>query len=578
MKKSTFKTIFKNFVILLLAGLTISLNSIVAQDESQRPGSKSSIQVLEVVDDPYSPSPRENHPTSPAYKYLAPGFYMTQVNVDGDGNNIVGDAGNEPSITYDPTNPGRMAIGWRQFDDIGNNFRQAGLGFTTDAGQNWTFPGVIEPGIFRSDPVLDCDTSGNFFYNSLTVGSGDYWCDVFKSEDGGATWGEAVFAQGGDKQWMTIDKSDGIGSGNIYAFWNSSYSICEPDFFTRSVNGGLSYEDCTTIDGYPYWGTNTVDAEGNLYACGMTWDGFMVARSSTAQNPAGSVTWDYNTYVDLDGWLVGFGGYDCPNPSGLLGQTIIDVDRSGGPNHGNVYLLASVERMSNNDPLDVMFSKSTDGGLTWSSPYRVNDDAGNNAYQWFGTLSVAPNGRIDVVWLDTRDNPGSVNSKLYYTYSLDAGETWSENIALSDSFDPHLGWPDQDKMGDYFDMFSDETGAHLAWAATFNGEQDVYYGHIDFSTVGINTPQITKPARLSQNYPNPFNDNTTINFHLADKGHVSLKVYDMAGREILTLVNGEKSKGNHHVALSADKLEEGFYFYSLQVGDFNESKKLMLIK
>ncbi len=164
-----------------------------------------------------------------------------------EGMNIVDDAGNEPSIAFDPNNPNKMAIGWRQFDDINNNFRQAGNGFTTDGGETWTFPEVIEPTVFRSDPVLDSDAEGNFYYNSLTFEGDDYWCDVFKSTDGGATWGEGVYAQGGDKQWMTIDKSGGIGSGNIYAFWNVDFSICEPGFFTRSVDDGLSYETCTIL-------------------------------------------------------------------------------------------------------------------------------------------------------------------------------------------------------------------------------------------------------------------------------------------------------------------------------------------
>jgi hypothetical protein len=141
-------------------------------------------------------------------------------------------------------------------------------------------------------------------------------------------------------------------------------------------------------------------------------------------------------------------------------------------------MLCSVERYSAPDPLDVMFARSTDGGASWSAPVRVNDDPGNSAYQWFGTLSVSPAGRIDVIWLDTRDDPGGYDSALYYAHSWDAGVTWSQNQQLSPSFDPHVGWPQQDKMGDYFHMVSTETGAHLAWAATFNGEQDVYYGHI----------------------------------------------------------------------------------------------------
>ena len=58
---------------------------------------------------------------------------------------------------------------------------------------------------------------------------------------------------------------------------------------------------------------------------------------------------------------------------------------------------------------------------------------------------------------------------------MDGGLTWSPNEQLTESFDSHLGWPNQNKLGDYYDLVSDEVGADLAFAATFNGEQDVYY-------------------------------------------------------------------------------------------------------
>jgi hypothetical protein len=135
---------------------------------------------------------------------------------------------------------------------------------------------------------------------------------------------------------------------------------------------------------------------------------------------------------------------------------------------------------------------------------RVNDDPGTTAYQWFGTMSVAPNGRIDAIWLDTRDNPGTVLSSLYYSYSSDAGVTWSANERLSDEFDPHVGWPQQNKMGDYFHMVSDNEGAHLAWAGTFNGEQDVYYGRILAEPVIPVAPSLLYPEDQSINLPLAF--------------------------------------------------------------------------
>src|SRR6185369_16771129 len=87
-----------------------------------------------------------------------------QVNVNAAGQNIPGDAANEPSMCIDPTNPNRMAVGWRQFDSISSSFRQSGYAFTTNGGLNWTFPGRVEAGNFRSDPVLASDADGVFYY------------------------------------------------------------------------------------------------------------------------------------------------------------------------------------------------------------------------------------------------------------------------------------------------------------------------------------------------------------------------------------------------------------------------------
>ncbi|MEK7727471.1 MAG: hypothetical protein AAB354_03605, partial [candidate division KSB1 bacterium] len=327
---------------------------------------------LETPDHAYVRIPRAERKTSPAYRFSSPEIFTTQVNVDEFGANIVGDAANEPSLALDLANPKRMVIGWRQFDTINNNFRQAGYGFTTDRGDTWLFPGVLEPGIFRSDPVLDSDAEGNFYFNSLTVRGSEFICHVFKSTDGGNTWDAGTFAQGGDKQWMVIDKTNGMGHGNIYAYWTQSFSVCAPGFFTRSYNRGRSFENCVIIpDESMRWGTLALGAEGELYACGTSNQGFVVTRSLAARDSTQAVTWELSNIVNLNGTM-GFGG--GPNPGGLLGQVWVATDRSASATRGNVYLLCSVQRFSTGDPLDVMFARSADHGETWSAPVRVNDD------------------------------------------------------------------------------------------------------------------------------------------------------------------------------------------------------------
>lgn len=430
----------------------------------------------EKPDGPFVERPRSEMQLGAIRSWAHNGHVSVQVNVAEGGVNIVGDAANEPSIAVDPNNPNIINIGWRQFDTISDSFRQAGLGVSTDGGQTWSFPGVLDPGVFRSDPVLDFDVDGNFYYNSLT-NDPSFQCSVFKSTDGGATWSDPVYAYGHDKQWMAIDRTDGVGQGHIYQHW-SPFTVST---FNRSIDDGTSFEAPVGLPQEPYWGTPTVAPDGSVFVAGVASSsaGIAVARSSNAQNSLMSPTFDQVVVVDLGGFPAA-NVSPSPNPGGLLGQVWIASDHSGGEFHGNLYLLASVDPPGL-DPLDVHFSRSTDGGATWSAPVRINDDAATtNAWQWFGTMSVAPDGRIDVVWNDTRNYPGdSFSSELTYSYSLDAGMTWSTNEVVAPPFNPHLGWPQQNKIGDYYEMVSDSTGAHLAYSATFNGEQDVYYLHLN---------------------------------------------------------------------------------------------------
>jgi hypothetical protein len=132
-------------------------------------------------------------------------------------------------------------------------------------------------------------------------------------------------------------------------------------------------------------------------------------------------------------------------------------------------------------------------------------------------------------------------------------------------------------MGDYLDMYSDEDGAHLAWAATFNGEQDVYYSVIkpDYTGLGDGQPAL---ARLSVNYPNPFSDQTTIRYQVTAKDQVSLKVYSTAGREVAVLADGMHAAGLYRKVFDGSGLESGVYYYRLQTGDRTETGRMMLIR
>ena len=410
-------------------------------------------------------------------------FTSFQVNVDANGNNILGDAANECSISVDPTNLSKMTIAWRQFNSVTSNFRQAGWGFTTDGGAHWTFPGVLQNGVFRSDPVTNSDEIGQFFYLSLQsdVNQSFFCDDLWRSTNGGQTWVERSpdrGAGGGDKQWFTIDKTNGPGHGFQYQSDDGINCNGSGVEFQRSTNGGVTWQAPIVVPGGTDLGTLDVDTNGNLFIGGEGFSNFNCVRSSNAQIGGQTPSFDRNTSVNMGGSL-GSGGI---NPAGLDGQLFLAIDRSGSATNNNIYMLASVVP-SGRSTTDVMFVRSTDGGQTFSAPRRINDDPVNpNKWHWFGTLSVAPNGRIDSVWYDTRNAANNTDSQLFYSFSTDGGLTWAANVAVSNPFNPFEGYPNQSKIGDYITIVSDNTGGNVAYSATFNfnssrgqHEEDVYY-------------------------------------------------------------------------------------------------------
>jgi len=99
----------------------------------------------------------------------------------------------------------------------------------------------------------------------------------------------------------------------------------------------------------------------------------------------------------------------------------------------------------------------------------------------------------------------------------------------------------------------------------------------DVNEVAENT-KIPLTYELRNNYPNPFNPSTTISFSIVEKGRVSLKVYDLLGKEVANLLNEEKPAGNYNVIFDASNLSSGVYFYRLETSNYSSVKKMTLVK
>lgn len=106
------------------------------------------------------------------------------------------------------------------------------------------------------------------------------------------------------------------------------------------------------------------------------------------------------------------------------------------------------------------------------------------------------------------------------------------------------------------------------------------YGQLGqvIASTGTSGEKLPTKLLLHQNYPNPFNPTTTIRYQLPQDAHVVLKVYDILGREVATLVNKLKEAGFHSVIFQGNQFSSGVYFYRLQAGTFADTKKFIFLR
>jgi hypothetical protein len=194
--------------------------------------------------------------------------------------------------------------------------------------------------------------------------------------------------------------------------------------------------------------------------------------------------------------------------------------------------------------------------LNWSDPVRIlrlTDEDGDMIYK--GTLTL--------------EGPAYNGFLYYYAYTNVTQGFVYEDINQQESRVRFIG---QTGGANVFD--SPWTMPQDTWT---NDEVEEEYSPIGLTGVK-QVNGIVKSYSLEQNYPNPFNPSTMINFSIQDAGMVTLKVYNLLGEEVATLVNGELATGSYKVDFNAANLSTGIYFYSIRANNFTATKKMMLIK
>jgi hypothetical protein len=127
--------------------------------------------------------------------------------------------------------------------------------------------------------------------------------------------------------------------------------------------------------------------------------------------------------------------------------------------------------------------------------------------------------------------------------------------------------------------FNDDISYLNALSFSYRLKQIDYDGSFEYSEeVTVENSTLPDKYSLSQNYPNPFNPSTTIEFTLPQKEFVTLKVYDVLGNEVITLINEELNAGLHYFEFDASSLTSGVYIYKINAGSFNQTRKMTLMK
>jgi hypothetical protein len=266
--------------------------------------------------------------------------------------------------------------------------------------------------------------------------------------------------------------------------------------------------------------------------------------------------------------------YSIPGIELGVSFPIIACDRSNGPHHGTIYVNWADKRLGSNN-CDIWLVKSTDGGLSWSEPVRVNDDPPGR-HQFFNFLTIDQvTGKIYIVFYDRR-NYTDQSTDVYAAMSDDGGETFT-NFKISET--PFYPFSTV-FFGHYIGISAHNDHVFATWMRMDSGEPSLWGTAVDPNPVEIED-NFSIPFSLLQNTPNPFQEYTFFSFKLEKPGDVTLRVIDPLGNIIAELIDNEKmSAGKHTVRFNPvpHNLPPGIYYYSMVSNQQTLVKKMIYSK
>jgi hypothetical protein len=476
--------------------------------------------------------------------------------------------------------------------------RSEGVYFSTNGGTNWigidscTGQSTSNHG---GSPGVAINNNGVFVltHNGLFI-PGAYG---HFSTDFGTTWSNAstIIGSQTDDKCVSPTTADYDPASSYFGRIYHARVVFTSPFpvdFSYSTNGGTSWVPSFAINNSPPLRCSgayvKTGIDGKVYAC---WAGV----NSISPFPENLIGLAVSTNGG-DNWSVNQNIYAVNGINGTLpskgsirvnGLPNLGIDKSNGPRRGWLYIATTEQNLApaGSDP-DIILHYSSNNGTNWSPGIRVNKDPVNNGkIQYFPSIDVDSTGAVNILYYDDR-NTSSDSAEVYLSRSKDGGSTWTEFLVSSHRFKPKpIPGGAAGYQGDHITLQSSGNKLYAMWMDDYSGLYQVWLAPIDISTIGIRniTTEIPDKFNLQQNYPNPFNPSTKIKFDLPLRRGVggmivSLKIYNITGREISTLVNENLQAGSYEVTFDGANMPSGVYFYRLTTDNYSQSKKMTLIK